>query len=109
MKIKARLLQLCELGPRASGSWAELRAAEYIRDTFRKPGTDAQIESFESPSHLALYSKVTGIENGKSFTSLPTQFSPAGKIAGNLVYIGTIDNPVSDDMDLNGKIGPHTQ
>ncbi len=105
MEIKERLLQLCEMGPRASGSWAELRAAEYIRETFRKSGIDAQIESFESPSHLALYSKVIGIENEKSFTSLPTQFSPAGKTVGKLVYMGTIDNPVSDDMDLNGKIG----
>jgi len=105
MKIKERLLCLCEIGPRAPGSPDELKAAEYIRDTFRKSGIDAQIEAFESPSHLALRSTLKTLESGIAFTSLPTQFSPSGKITGKLVYIGTFDNPISNDTDLSGKIG----
>lgn len=105
MKIAERLSRLCEIGPRAPGSWAELKAAEYIRETFKNSGIDAQIETFESPSHLAFRSSLTEIGNCKFFTSLPTQFSPVGKITGELVYIGTFDSHLSDDMDLNGKIG----
>ena len=105
MKIKERLLCLCEIGPRAPGSLDELKAAEYIRDTFRKSGIDAQIEAFESPSHLALRSTLKTLESGIAFTSLPTQFSPSGKITGKLVYIGTFDNPISNDTDFSGKIG----
>lgn len=103
MKIKERLDDLCAIGPRAPGSWEELKAAEYIRDTFRKSGIEARIEPFESPSHLALSSSLR--LTGKSFISLPTQFSPAGKVNGEILYLGTCDNSLCEDIDLKGKIG----
>ncbi|OGV49132.1 MAG: hypothetical protein A2017_08070 [Lentisphaerae bacterium GWF2_44_16] len=105
MKIKKRLEDLCALGPRAPGSWEELKAAEYIRDTFIESGIDARIEPFESPSHLALQSTLKELESGKVFVSQPVQFSPAGKVEGKLVYLGTCDNPLCNNIDLEKKIG----
>ncbi|MBN1445192.1 MAG: GNAT family N-acetyltransferase [Candidatus Omnitrophica bacterium] len=105
MKIKEKLEYLYTMGPRASGSWEELKAAEYIRETFIKAGINARIETFESPSHLALRSTLKVPDNGRVFTSLPTQFSPAGKAIGELIYLGVFDTPFIDRADLKGKIG----
>lgn len=62
MKIREKLSAICGFGSRAPGSWAELKAAEYIRATLKKIGLEVVMEPFESPSHLAISSELKTVK-----------------------------------------------
>ena len=74
------------IGPRAPGSPAEREAALWIKNEFDAMGFSAEINQFESPSCTCDGSKLTA--EGKIFRSTPLQFSPAGNVAGELVFLG---------------------
>lgn len=86
-ELKKTVIDLSEkIGPRAPGSFAELKAAKYLKGRFEEIGLNAQIEAFRSPSHLAIGSNLR-VED-KEFSSLPAQFSASGKVEGKLVFLG---------------------
>ncbi len=75
-----------EIGARAPGSPAEREAALWIKSEFDATGISAEINQFESPSCTCTGSKLTA--EGKAFRSTPLQFSPAGNVAGEFVFLG---------------------
>lgn len=91
-----------EIGPRAPGSPAELEAAQWIRSEFDAMGFSAEINQFESPSCTCVGSKLTA--EGRIFCSTPIQFSPAGNVAGEFVFLG--DEEMADSTDFKpGAVG----
>ena len=75
-----------DIGPRAPGSPAEREAALWIKNEFEAMGLPVEIHQFESPSCTCTGSKLTA--DGKTFHSTPLQFSPAGNVAGEFVFLG---------------------
>lgn len=103
--IEKTVRELSEkIGCRAPGSTKELDAAEYLKAQLAEAGLDAVIERFQSASHLVAKSSVT--VSGKTFESMPSQFSAAGKVAGKLVFLGYENNSkINGEEKLSGKIG----
>ena len=103
-RLKKTVIDLSErIGPRAPGSFAELKAAEYLKGRFEETGLNVNIEPFRSPSHLAIGSKLR-IGNRK-FYSLPAQFSASGRVEGKLVFLGNCNLELKKEDDFSGKIG----
>ena len=92
-----------KIGSRAPGSFAELKAAEYLQREFNGMGIEAKIETFKSPSHSAVSSELIIAE--KEFISLPVQFSPGGRSAGRLIFLGNDELKIKDGENFSGKIG----
>lgn len=78
-----------EIGPRPPGSQEEKTAALWIGGELEKLGLPTVIESFETPASFCSESALTVA--GKKFKSVPVQFSPAGKISGEIVFLGNED------------------
>ena len=106
-RLTTNLDEIVALGPRASGSLDELHAAEYIKARLDVYGlAEVAIEAFPSASHLAVDGTLKAVDSGEEFSSLPTLFSPAGDVRGELIFIGSCHaSYVADDCDLSGKIG----
>lgn len=103
--IEGYLERIVEIGARAPGSWGELKAAELIKELLDGMGFDAELETFESPSHLAETSSLSS-SKGEIYSSLPSMFSPAGDVEGKLVFLGNCrTSMVGEEGDLSGKIG----
>ena len=103
--IERYLDKIIEIGPRAPGSWGELKAAKVVKGLLDEMGFNAELESFESPSHLAETSHLASVD-GEMFTSLPSLFSPAGNVAGEVLFLGNCRTSVAEvGSDLSGKIG----
>ena len=103
-RLKKTVIDLSEkIGPRASGSFAELKAAEYLKGRFEEIGMNVKVERFKSPSHLAISSKLR--VGNKEFSSLPAQFSASGKVEGRLIFLGNCDLEVKKEDDFSGRIG----
>ena len=102
VKIK-KMLELLTITHRASGSWEELQAAELINEQFIRFGYDSQIEIFDAASHNATDALLD--VDGKSFTVLPSLFSAAGEVFGELVYLGNCSDPFHLKNEVRGKIG----
>ena len=103
--IEATLARLIEIGPRAPGSWAELKAAEFIHGKLCEFGYDARIERFVAGSHNAEVSLLELEGSTEEFPSLPTQFAAAGDVTGELLYLGNSTAPLVGMDALSGKIG----
>lgn len=101
--IKDTAIYLCEkIGPRPPGSRAEEAASLFIRDIFKNLGIEAEIESFESPSHKAVQSALKLAEGSVEFPSFPVLFSPAADAGGFLTVMGR--NEMKENS-LKGRIG----
>jgi len=101
--IENYLNMIIDVGPRAPGSWGELKAAELIKSTIEQMGVEVELESFPAASHLAEKSLLLAAD-GTAMRSLPCMFSPAGKVEGELVFIGNCQTSLVKDQDLSGKI-----
>ena len=101
--LKKTLDTLLTIGPRAPGSWKELETAKFIDCEFKKYGYDSQIETFTGSSHNATDAFLEVEE--KSFDILPSQFSAAGKVIGELIYLGDCSDSFNLKNKVNGKIG----
>jgi RimJ/RimL family protein N-acetyltransferase len=103
--IEKYLDQIVAIGPRAPGSWGELEAAKLVKELLDEMGFNTEIETFESPSHLAETSCLKS-SGGKMYPSLPSMFSPAGDIEGELIFLGNCQTGMlGENSDLSGKIG----
>ena len=103
-ELKKTVFDLTEkIGPRPPGSFAELKAANYLKGRFEEIGLNAKIERFRNPSHLAIGSKLS--IGDKEFYSLPAQFSASGKVEGKLSFLGNCDLEVKKGDNFSGRIG----
>lgn len=100
--LKKHFNKLEKTGPRASGSWKELETAEWILSEFKNMGLEACIQTFESGSHNAVESRIE--INGELYESLPSMFSPAGSVCGEVIFLGNTDI-LPEKISLKGKIG----
>ena len=103
IELKNTLDELLTIGPRAPGSWDELKAAKFINAKFESFGYDSQIKKFRSASHNATDAFLEVEE--ESFYVLPTQFSHPGEVSGELVYLGNCSDPFYLKNNVKGKIG----
>ena len=101
--LENNLNQILGIGPRAPGSWKELEAAEFINEQFQNYGYDSEIKMFSSGSHNATNASLY-VED-KEFEILPSQFSPEGKVRGELLYLGDCSDPFGLKKQSKGKIG----
>ncbi|OGV39626.1 MAG: hypothetical protein A2020_02870 [Lentisphaerae bacterium GWF2_45_14] len=103
--LKSTVYDLSEkIGCRPPGSWKELEAAQYLKGRLAEFGVEGLIESFPSASHLAEKSVISVC--GKTFDSMPSQFSAPGNISGNIFFLGHENNKTfSQEENLSGKIG----
>ncbi|MEI6421540.1 MAG: hypothetical protein WCP55_04925 [Lentisphaerota bacterium] len=91
-----------DIGTRAPGSPAEREAALWIKSEFETMGLPAEIHQFESPSCTCTGSQLTA--EGKTFHSTPLQFSPAGNVAGEFVFLGDEETAATATFKL-GALG----
>lgn len=94
-----------EIGPRAPGSFAERRAAEYLLGRFQELGIEAQIEPFESASHKAERARLLLAKSKQEFECLPSQFSASGEVEGKIVFVGDCDLVLKEEDVFSGSIG----
>jgi ribosomal protein S18 acetylase RimI-like enzyme len=107
-KLMKNIADIIALGPRPSGSLAELQAAEFIKKQLENLALDeVKIQSFTTASHLALDADLIALNNNnRQFETSPTLFSPAGNVSGELIFIGSCHCSYVDNVtDLTGKIG----
>ena len=103
-RLHTTLTELCQnIGPRPPGSFAELRAAQYLKQRFERAGLATRLETFEGAAHRA--AKATLKAGGTDIPCLPQQFSAAGQVRGPLVFLGECDKPLRDSSDIRGQIG----
>ncbi|MCX8082548.1 MAG: GNAT family N-acetyltransferase [bacterium] len=104
--IRKSIEYICkQIGHRAPGSKNEYECAGYLKERLEKMGLDVCMEEFDSPSHIATSSFLISVEDNKKFTSLPVQFSPVGKVEGELVFLGSADTPLPETEQIKGRIG----
>jgi ribosomal protein S18 acetylase RimI-like enzyme len=105
-RIQAVVRHLSEtIGPRPPGSRAEATGAKFVAKQFANAGLDPRVETFVTPSHVAVEATLERLFRGTTLPCLPTQYSVAGDVAGTLVFLGNNGQPRQDEASLRGAIG----
>ena len=102
-KLQETVDKLLSFESRCSGSNEELETAKYIHQQFQSFGLESEIQYFQADSHNAISAELS-VRN-ENFDVLPAQFSAAGSISGELIYLGNCSDPFNLKNDVQGKIG----
>ena len=82
-----------QIGPRTAGTDAELRAAQWLADSFRQLGYETEIIPFTSSVRLPWLIRFNAADADRPISALAAQGAPAHVASGPLVLLDAIGTP----------------